>query len=74
MNIGDELRISLDNAYVWSLASISDPTVLAGAQDGYFAFANGTATLTMIGNPECLNLTPPCGMPSILYSLTVIVQ
>lgn len=74
MKIGDELRIYLDSAYTWSMASISDPNVLAGAQDGYFAFANGTATLTMIGNPECLNLTPPCGMPSIMFAITVIVQ
>lgn len=74
MKIGDELRISLDNAYIWSMASISDPNVLAGAQAGYFAFANGTATLTMIGNPECLNLNPPCGLPSIVFTIIAIVQ
>lgn len=74
MKIGDELRIYLDDGYIWSLASISDPHVLAGTQAGYFAFSNGTSTLTMIGNPECLNLSPPCGMPSIMFTITAIVQ
>jgi len=74
MNIGDKLRLNLDYSYSWSMASISDPAVLTGAQDGYFAFAGGSATLTVTGNPECLNSTPPCGMPSIMYTITVLVQ
>jgi hypothetical protein len=74
MNVGDKLRLNLDYSYVWSMASISDPSVLAGAADGYFALTSGTATLTMTGNPECVNSTPPCGMPSIMYTITVIVK
>jgi hypothetical protein len=74
MKIGDKLKINLDYSYIWSLTSISNPAVIAGAGDGYFAFTSGSATLSITGNPECLNLTPPCGMPSILYTITVIVQ
>ncbi len=74
MNIGDKLRINFDYSYAWSMVSISDPAVLAGAQDGYFALASGTTTLTTTGNPQCLNSTPPCGMPSIMFTVTVIVQ
>ncbi len=74
MDVGDKLRLNLDLSYGWSAFSISNPTVIAGAQDGFFALEAGTATLTTTGNPECLNFTPPCGMPSILYSITVIVQ
>lgn len=74
MNVGDSLRLNLDLSYGWSAFSISNPAVLAGAQDRLFALETGTTTLTTIGDPECLNLTPPCGMPSILYSITVIVQ
>lgn len=74
MNVGDKLRLNLDLSYGWSAFSISNPAVIAGAQDGFFALEAGTATLTTSGNPECLNFTPPCGMPSILYSITVIVQ
>ncbi|NOH02698.1 MAG: hypothetical protein HND47_12430 [Chloroflexi bacterium] len=74
MNVGDKLRLNLDLSYGWSAFSISDPAVIAGTQDGFFVLEAGTATLTTTGNPECLNLTPPCGMPSVLYSITVIVQ
>jgi hypothetical protein len=74
MKVGDKLKINLDYSYVWSLTSISNPAVIAGAQDGYFALASGSATLSITGNPECLNSTPPCGMPSIMYTITVIVQ
>jgi len=74
MNIGDKLRLNLDYGYIWSMISISDPAVLAGAGDGYFAFTSGTTTLTTIGNPECINSTPPCLMPSIVFALTVIVR
>ena len=74
MNVGDKLRLSLDYGYSWSTISDFNPAVLVGAADGYFAFARGTTTLTMTGNPLCLNSTPPCGMPSIMFTITVIVQ
>jgi hypothetical protein len=74
MNIGDKLRIHFDWSYDWSAISISNPAILAGAQDGYFAFTSGTATLTATGNPQCLNSTPPCGMPSMMFIITVIVR
>jgi hypothetical protein len=75
MNIGDKIRINLDYGYGWSIINDFNPAVLMGAGDGYFAIASGSSTLSMTGNPECLNLTPPCAMmPSILYTITVIVQ
>ena len=74
MNVGDKLRINLDLSYEWSAVSISDPDVIAGAGDGYFAFTSGTATLDATGNPACRNSTPACGAPSILFAITVIVQ
>lgn len=74
MNIGDKIRINLDYSYGWSTISDFNPAILVGAADGYFAFASGTTTLTMTGNPECLNSTPPCGMPSIMFTITVVVQ
>jgi len=74
MNIGDKLRLNLDLGYGWSAISISNPAVLVGVQDGYFAFTSGTATLTATGNPSCLNSTPPCLSPSIVFAITVIVD
>jgi len=74
VNIGDKIRINLDYGYGWSTISDFNPAILVGAADGYFAFARGTSTLTMTGNPVCVNSTPPCLAPSILYQITVIVQ
>jgi hypothetical protein len=74
MNIGDKIRINLDYGYGWSTISDFNPAILVGAADGYFAFASGTTTFTMTGDPTCYSLTPPCLMPSILYTITVIVQ
>jgi hypothetical protein len=74
MNIGDKLRLNLDLGYVWSGVSISNPAVIAGAQDGYFAFSNGTSTLTTNGTPQCYYSTPPCLAPSVLFTITVVVR
>ena len=74
MNIGDKLRLNLDYGYGWSATSISDPAIVVGAQDGYIAFTNGTATLTVTGDPVCLSSTPPCRRPSIVFEIMVIVQ
>ena len=74
MNIGDKLRINLDYGYGWSTVSDFNPAMLVGAADGYFAIARGTTTLSMNGDPVCYSSTPPCLMPSILYTITVIVQ
>ena len=40
MKVGDKLRINLDYEHIWSMAMISDPAVLVGAQDGYLVMAN----------------------------------
>ena len=74
MKVGDFLKLKLDQGYDWSGVSVSDPGVLGGAQDAYKALAGGTSTLTAFGDPKCLKSTPPCGMPSIMFSITVIVQ
>ena len=74
MNIGDKLRINLDLSYGWSTISDFNPAVLVGAADGYFAFARGNTTLTMTGNPVCQNSTPPCLAPSVVFTISVVVQ
>jgi len=74
MNIGDKIRINLDYGYGWSTISDFNPAVLVGTADGYFALASGTTTLSMTGDPTCYSLTSPCLMPSIMFTITVIVQ
>jgi hypothetical protein len=48
--------------------------VIKGAQGIYQALAPGTATLTASGDPLCLKSRPACAMPSILFTVTVVVE
>jgi hypothetical protein len=74
LKVGDTLKLNLDPAYDWSTVSVSNTSVIVVTQGIYQARASGTATMTATGNPKCLNSTPPCGMPSIMFTITVIVQ
>ena len=74
MKIEDNLKLSLDPGYDWSTVSVSNTNVIVFTQSIYQARASGTATLTATGNPKCLNSTPPCGMPSMMFMIMVIVQ
>lgn len=49
-------------------------TVIRGAQGIYVAQAPGTAILTANGDPLCLQSKPPCMMPSISFTITLIVK
>ncbi len=83
MRVGDGFLLNLgDDVYNWDL-SIDNQSVLAlrkgvmvikGAQGIFDAQAAGTAVLTAAGRPQCLDATPPCGMPTILFKVTVIVE
>ncbi len=74
LKVGDNLKFNLDPGYDWSAVSVSNTNVIVVTQGIYLAYTAGTATLTTTGNPKCLNSTPPCGMPSIIFTITVIVQ
>lgn len=81
--VGDSFLLNLGaDIYNWE-ASVDDQSVLAlkmgvmvikGAQGIFEALQPGTALLTAVGNPKCLDSDPPCGMPSVLFRITVIVQ
>ncbi|MHB8573148.1 MAG: hypothetical protein ACYDAY_09415 [Candidatus Dormibacteria bacterium] len=70
----------------YSTPSSSDVRVLtpngvtcsAAAQPGYFctafkAIANGDVQVTATNDPPCLQATPPCGAPSKLFRVEVVV-
>jgi hypothetical protein len=73
IQVGDTLKLDLDPGNDWSAISVSDTNVIVATQGIYQARASGVATLTAAGHPKCLTSTPPCGMPSILFTITVIV-
>lgn len=80
--VGDEFLLQLGDSYTWDI-SISDEsvisrvkniTVIKGAQGVYTALKPGTATLTATGDPLCRQSKPACGMPSILFEVTLEVK
>ena len=79
--VGQHLELQFGTAYQWSI-TVTGSGVLApvlaplpaGAQGLWVAERAGTASFEAVGNPRCLQATPPCGMPSREFSLTVIVR
>ena len=75
LNLGSDIydwEVSIDHQDVLHLKM--GILVIQGAQGLYEGLSPGTATLSASGNPHCLNSKPACMMPSILFSITVIVQ
>ena len=75
------LNLGID-VYDWTV-TINDQSVLSrvinvmvirGAQGLYEAHQPGQVTLTADGDPFCRQAKPVCGMPSIAFKITLIVQ
>jgi hypothetical protein len=82
MAVGDSFLLKLGEAYNWDI-SISDQAVLSrvigiavirGAQGVYQAHQAGTVFLSASGDPQCRQSQPPCGMPSMQFSVTITVK
>ena len=81
LNANETFLLNLGEGYDWNI-TIDDQTILSrvvnvlvvrGAQGIYVAHRPGIATLTAVGSPECLKSQPPCGRPSILFKVFVVV-
>jgi hypothetical protein len=82
LTVGEDFLLKLGDEYTWEV-NISDQNVLnrvknimvvRGAQGVYNAGQAGKVTLSATGDPQCRQSQPPCGMPSILFQITVIVK
>jgi len=74
LHVGDRIWLNLDSGYDWSV-SFGDPTVVGSAEYLYaYALSSGVSSVTALGNPKCANSTPPCLAPSLIFTITVIVQ
>jgi hypothetical protein len=83
MHVGEGFLLNLGtDVYNWTvevdhqdvLQRDMGVTVIQGAQGIYVAQAPGTVTLTANGDPLCLQSKPPCKMPSISFSIILIVE
>jgi len=82
MNVGDRFLLSLGEGYDWNV-TISDPAVVSrvvniqvvrGAQGVYEAHQAGSIELAASGDPVCRNAKPPCGMPSRIFYVTIVIK
>jgi hypothetical protein len=80
--VGESFLLKLGEEYAWTV-NISDQNVLSrfrnitmvrGAQGIYNALQAGTVTLSASGDPVCRQAKPPCAMPSILFSITIVAK
>lgn len=79
---GERFLLNLGSNYDWSLnvgnntviSRVPNVMVMQGAQGLFEAHNGGKTILEATGDPPCLKATPRCGMPSILFKVTVIVS
>jgi len=82
LRVGDSFLLQLGEDYNWTPA-VDDQTIVSransitvaqGTQGVYDALKAGKTTLTAAGDPPCLQLTPPCKRPSIVFEIQIVVQ
>ncbi len=69
---GYDWNVTVDNQTV--ISRVVNVLVIRGAQGLYEAHTPGNATLTAIGDPVCRKVQPPCGAPSLLFQLYIVVH
>lgn len=83
LKVGDSFLLNLGgDVYDWAVTVDNESVlrmkmgvmVIKGAQGIYDALAPGTTTLSATGDPHCRQSNPPCGAPSILFTITVVVE
>jgi hypothetical protein len=82
LHVGDRFLLALGEGYDWTV-NIDNQNVVSrvigiltvrGSQGIFEAHQAGTATLTAMGDPVCRQSQPPCGQPSILFTVKLGVQ
>ena len=82
LHVGQTFVLQLDQLHTWDI-QIADQRVLGqvsdrhegpGAQGVYQALAPGQTTLEAQGEPICRTARPPCMLPTIVFSVTIVVQ
>ncbi len=79
---GDRFVMMLGDAYNWEVtpadqnivSRVVNITPLRGSQGVYEAHQVGQTTIEASGDPMCRGSQPPCMMPSIIFTLKVVVE
>ena len=80
--IGQSFLLKLGLNYDWNITvsyqnvigRVKNIAVIVGAQGVYAALAKGTTVLSAVGDPQCRTATPACASPSIMFSVTIVVN
>ena len=77
LQVNETFLLKLGEEYDWNI-TIDDQTivsrdVVSGAQGLYRAHKEGSSTLTAVGDPECRKVQPPCGAPSRVFRINIVV-
>lgn len=74
LKVGSKITLNLGDLYDWQL-SFSDNSILnQDVQGVYKAVKTGDIVLTAVGDPKCRQSRPACAMPSILFTLNIVVK
>jgi hypothetical protein len=82
LHVGQRFLLSLGEGYDWNVIIDKQDVVsrvigiltVRGSQGLFEAHQPGTAALTATGDPLCRQSQPPCGQPSILFNVKIVVQ
>jgi hypothetical protein len=82
LHVGQRFLLSLGEGYDWNVIIDKQDVVsrvigiltVRGSQGLFEAHQAGTGALTATGDPLCRQSQPPCGQPSILFNVKIVVQ
>ena len=80
LRVGEQLQLKLGDGYIWTI-NFSEPGIIKAlpvtepaGQMLFDALQPGRTELQAMGDPKCRLVKPPCGMPSILFTLQIVVE
>jgi hypothetical protein len=82
LRVGERFLLNLGDTFIWQVTP-ADPTVLSrmvnvltikGSQGLYEAHKAGRTELMATGDPPCRQSQPPCGAPSRVFRIQVVVE
>ena len=81
LKVGERFLLRLSDGYDWTVevanesivSRVVNVTVVEGTQGLYEARRPGQTTLRATGDPACRKVRPPCGAPSRLFEVQIVV-
>jgi hypothetical protein len=74
MSVGDTIEFEREEFYDWDIQVNGSNLLAPQPTGGYRATGPGTTRVELQGDPKCLKSDPPCGAPSIGFSIEVTIR